>query len=216
MITVEDLVAGHDGYGLWHGTKASIETGLAAGTDAIGEAKDIMRIVWEKISEAKGKNLSEIYSTDVEEYFSDPTSLSRAIEIGNSIRYLRGNFNYSVIAFALDKFTARGYAESGSELANAILAVGESALLEYADVFQDEPILEMIQRALASASNLISNKGKLLKLVQMPADGFFCSPSSPAQEVRFLSCPPFEDRIIYSELFFKGNIPLDHFMVDEI
>ena len=216
MITIEDVVLGRSEYSLWHGTRADFGEKIILGADALGSAKDIIRDVWSVICKSSNVSLEEIQSDDVMNYFSQPDSKGRATHIGNSIRFLNKNFTYSVIAFAFNRFTARGFAEEGSELANAILALTESALLEYPHEFNNELLLEKIREAQKAATKIASGKGKILRLKKIPTHGFFCSPDNLDKEVNFLSREPFPERILFSELFFTESIPLDYFDIEEI
>lgn len=216
MIQITDLITANGQHGLWHGTRADLKDGLIIGSDAVGDAQNIIKIIWEAICESTDAKLEDLHSEDVMKFFSHQLSKDRAVSLGNSIRFLRKDFNYSVIAFAFDSFSAEGYAREGSELANAILSLIDSALLEYPNIFQNQSILEKIKSARKTASQLLSSKGKILRLVKMPARGYFCSPSKLDHEVKYLSREPFPERIIFTELFFTESIPLDHFIIREI
>jgi hypothetical protein len=216
MIHIADLVAGHNQYGLWHGTRAEVKDGLVLGSNALGNAKEVIACIWEVICRSTGNNLEDVRSDDVTKFFLHPDSLRRAVSIGNTIRFLRKDFNYSVIAFSFNRFAADGYAREGSELANAILALIDSALLEYPDAFETPLLREKIQQAHQTAGRLISSTGKILKLVRIPEHGYFCTPDRPDQVADQLAHHLFPERLICTELFFIGSIPLDHFIIQEI
>jgi hypothetical protein len=219
MTTIAELVDGHETYALWHGTRADIRDGLVVGADAVGAARDVIARVWDVICTATDRQREDLQAYDVEVYFRHPVSLDRAVDIGNSIRFLRGDFHYSVIAFAFDAFSARGYAQQGSELGNAILALTEAALREYPQAFQDGALLEDIHTAQTAAKHLLAAEGTVLKLVRMPVDGFFCAPGHLDEAMTAetdLAHHIFPERLNYTELFFRGTIPLDHFEVHHI
>lgn len=216
MINVANLIDGHDQYGLWHGTRADVSNGLVVGTDAVGDAAKIISGIWDVICKSKDTSSENLHPDDVTKYFFQPKSLDRAVSIGNSIRFMRKDFHYSVIAFAFNTFAAHGYAREGSELANAILALIDSALLEYPSEFRDTAMINSIHVAQDTASRLLSSKGKILKLVKIPEKGFFCTPNQLDQPVGYLSRAPFPERISFTELFFTEGIPIDHFIIQEI
>lgn len=214
MIKLSELLGAHPSYGLWHGTRAVVSNGLDPGTSAVGEATEAIRIIWQRIAAEKQMLISDIESYEVMDFFDGPDALRHAVALGNSIRYLKGDFDYAVVAFAFDKFSARGYAEQGSELANAMTALIRSALQNYAQFFQDVEARNNIEHAQQTAQRLLSGEPKVMRLVKLPANGFFWSHGRPDVPVSVLSRPPFADRIAYSELFFSGHIPLDHFEIE--
>jgi len=214
-ITISDLINGHAEYGLWHGTRAVLHDRVDLGTNALGDAQHIIKAIWGFVSESRGCNLSEIHSEDATNFFNHPNSKRNAIAIGNSIRYLRQDFEYSVIAFAFTRFAANGYATDGSELANAILALTEAFLLEYKNDGLDSLFLGKINHARDVSERIIFGDGSILKLIKMPENGMFFVPGNFNEKINILSSPPFLERIMFTELFFNNSIPLDHFSIEK-
>lgn len=217
MIEIADLIKGHPDYGLWHGTKAKISGSLSPGDEIVGKAKEAIHQIWETISAERQQPVDQIYSENVLDFFPGSAhAYKNAVALGNSIRYLRGEFDYSGVAFGFNKFTARGYAAEGSELANAIMALVRSCHEIAPKLFESQNLRIATQTATAIAEELTSGTGKIMKLIKLPESGFFWAPGHPNIKVTTLSRVPFEDKIFYSELFFSEKIPIDHFEIEDI
>lgn len=217
MPTIKQIVDAEVGSGLWHGTRADLDSsvGLRPGLDIVGGV-EIAKSIWERVLRVKGASLDEVDASGVGAFFCHPENQEKMVHLGNSIRCLKGRFEYSVIAFGFDEYTARGYAEEGSELANAFSMLCEAALLEYPEIFVDREFNREVKNLIRSAENLVAGRGKILRLVKVPVNGFFCMPGSVNERVDALPKGPVHGRMPYGEIFFKGCIPLDHFEVQEI
>ncbi len=217
MIEIIDLVEGHPEYAFWHGTRAKISGSLKPGIEVVGQAKEVIHSIWEGICADCQCSIDELSSDDVMYYLRDSVDANeRAVALGNSIRYLKGEFDYTGVAFCFNKYTARGYSEEGSELANAIVALMECCSQSTPKLFASEKIQYAAARANEITRELLSGPGKVMKLIKIPAHGYFWAPGHPDVRVNNLTRAPFEDWIIYSELFFSEEIPIDHFQIEAV
>ncbi len=218
MIKIQDLIDGHPDFALWHGTKSNITGSLKSGDEIIGKAKESIRNIWGKIAEERNILISEIRSENAPEFFSGPIADNNAVDLGNTIRYLNKDFDYSGIAFALWKTAALECAKNGSELANGIISLIEASRESYPKFFDNQSIKAELKSALSIANGLTAGTGKVLRLIKLPRNGFFWDPRDNSKsKVNVLSRMPFENDIIsYSELFFSESIPLDHFEIEEV
>lgn len=218
MIEIADLIAGHSSYGLWHGTKAKITGSLSPGVEIVGKAKDVIHQIWESICAERQLLIDQIYPENVLDFFCDSTYAAKhEVALANTIRYLRGNFDYSGVSFGFSKHDASHYAKEGSELANAITALIGSCRRTMPTLFENRNLQIAAETATAITEELTSGTSKIMRLTKLPENGFFWAPGRPGISVTSLSkTPPFEVHLIYSQLFFSESIPIDHFVIEEI
>lgn len=208
-ITIESLLMPDPIYGLWHGTRAEVKGGLQAGETVLRNPKPLIDKIWQLLCSEKGIALEKLYSEDVSHFFTTKSSLDRAVDIGNSIRYIKNQFEYDVTAFATTKFAAKAFAESGSELASAIIALVDASRLEYDNRFDAALPGELqteIEQFYTAAKTLLSGPPRLYRLVRIPPAGQFFLPGYPEESITAFPIP-YDGYSPPPEVFFRGEIP---------
>lgn len=203
------------GVGLFHGTRAAVKTiaaeGLRPGIEVSLVQHRFIRELWPLLSQTLGIDWQSLFpEKNLAELFPTPISQTGAVDLGNSIRIAKNIFNYEGVAFARDLFSARGYADQGSEASMAaralyLFAKGVAPAIvspfELNEAYQ--PLIEEFQ----SGPVRNDTKGVVFRLARIPETGYFYFPNDPHKSITTLRLHPASKAPAFSEIMFRGVIP---------